>query len=187
MFFSRWLQETDRFVEKWSVARREWLKRLKTSGGGREKPFFLLSSAYEDFAGAAMDFVFGKDWEEYFDFSIFLAHKPAFFTSKKPFYHLGWLFLELTNIKVNTNYFNNIYLKPIILLNCNFLKSLFIIIIQSIITIVCTNHHSILTNPQLLQCTEVRVLLTRSWSRNQKITPSFTEAISQPCRPTSAI
>ena len=77
------------------MERKEWLKRLKygtvagSSGGASKKPLFVLSSAYEDFAGATMAFVFGEDWEDYFDFSIFLAHKPSFFTRDQPFFHLG--------------------------------------------------------------------------------------------------
>ena len=116
MFFHRFLKETDRYAERWSVERRNWLKRLKYGANCKvedfnqisssldqskntdnsienkfttKKPLFVLSSAYEDFAAATMAFTFGEDWEDYFDFGIFLAHKPSFFRCDRPFYHLG--------------------------------------------------------------------------------------------------
>ena len=80
-FFPQWKSNTGVYVQKASESLKNWMKRLKKNN----KKVFLLTSSFNDFAMASMEFVFGPDWRDYCDLVMTLARKPSFFKKDSPF------------------------------------------------------------------------------------------------------
>ncbi|KAL8585862.1 hypothetical protein ACOMHN_056457 [Nucella lapillus] len=84
VYFSTVMKDATKFVEECSADIRQWLKSLRQEG----KIVFLLTSSQIDYASCLLEVSLGKDWQSYFDISLFRGRKPAFFTDNNPFYTL---------------------------------------------------------------------------------------------------
>ncbi|XP_070189996.1 5'-nucleotidase domain-containing protein 1-like isoform X2 [Littorina saxatilis] len=76
--------DPSRFVEECSADIKRWLKSLQQPG----KIVFLLTSSQIDYAECLLEVCLGKEWQSYFDISLFHGRKPGFFTDGNPFYAL---------------------------------------------------------------------------------------------------
>lgn len=83
----------------------DWLNSLKDSG----KILFLLSSSPRDTAVSTASHALGSDWRNFFDISIFRAHKVMFFTQKKGFTTVKAGSKEYTSVDDNQIDRYNIY------------------------------------------------------------------------------
>ncbi|KAK2163909.1 hypothetical protein LSH36_72g03100 [Paralvinella palmiformis] len=83
-YFPPFKTETEKFLQKCSQDVKDWLKRLRKDG----RKTFIMTSSFVDFASYTMEFVLGSDWKEYFDYFLFLAKKPSFFSGNRNFFRI---------------------------------------------------------------------------------------------------
>lgn len=85
MFFPSLKNNISKYVKKCPPSIFSWIKMLRDQG----KVVALITDSSQNFASLLMNYAFGEDWKELFDFVIAYANKPNFFyesTKDRPFH-----------------------------------------------------------------------------------------------------
>ncbi|XP_033110265.1 5'-nucleotidase domain-containing protein 1-like isoform X3 [Anneissia japonica] len=79
-YFPSYKADPLKLIQPCSDSVKRWLRSLKESG----KFVFLMTSSNVDYGVSLLEYTLGKDWQSYFDVSLFYARKPGFFTEEDP-------------------------------------------------------------------------------------------------------